>query len=51
MSKLNLTDEQRSALSAIGSAGGKTTAARKGKRYMREIGRRGAEKRWGKPKE
>lgn len=36
--------------SAFGRLGGKSTFKKRGKSYMREIGKRGAEKRWSKIK-
>ena len=40
--------EVSAAFALVGSMGGKATAKKHGKKHMKEIGKRGAEKRWGK---
>lgn len=42
----NKKQEVKSAAAALGSRGGKAVAKR-GKKYMQKIGRRGADARWG----
>lgn len=44
---IKITDAQREAFATIGRMGGKKTAKR-GKKYMSELGKKGALKRWGK---
>ena len=46
--KRKLTKEEKRAYAIVGSLGGKATAKKHGKKHMQEIGRKGAEKRWGK---
>lgn len=44
--KSKLTDEERRVFAAVGSMGGKSTLKKYGKEYLRELGRKGAQKRW-----
>lgn len=46
--KRKLTDEERKAYALVGSHGGKATFKKCGRKHMSEIGKLGAEKRWGK---
>lgn len=43
-----LTKEQKAAYALVGRIGGLATAKKKGKKYMKEIGKRGGLKRWAK---
>lgn len=43
-----LTKKERDAYALVGSIGGKATAKKLGKKGMKALGLRGAEKRWGK---
>lgn len=47
--KTTLTDKERKAFATIGRMGGLKNA-KKGKKYMSEIGKNGANKRWAKKK-
>jgi len=47
MKKTKITDEERKAFATIGRIGGLTTAKR-GKKYMSEIGKKAASVRWAK---
>lgn len=42
----NITDEQREAAARMGSLGGKKVVAKRGKKYMAKIGKRGGQNRW-----
>lgn len=48
MTKEKITDAEREAFARVGRRGGLATAKRLGKKGMRELGRRGAVKRWPK---
>lgn len=48
--KTRLTKAERDAYAIVGRAGGRATARKLGKTGMRALGKRGAEKRWGKGK-
>lgn len=48
--KKKVSKEVSDAYAIVGRAGGKATAKRLGKKGMAELGRKGAEKRWGKKK-
>ncbi len=45
-----LTDAEREAFALVGRHGGRATVKKHGKGHMAEIGKKGAEKRWGKKK-
>lgn len=44
--KKRITKAQRAAYALVGAAGGQATA-RKGKKYMQSLGKKGAAARWG----
>ena len=44
--KKKLTKVEREAFALVGRRGGNATFKKRGKEYMSEIGKRGAEKRW-----
>lgn len=45
--KRKLTKAEREAFARVGSMGGRTTVKNKGKKHMSEIGKKGAQTRWG----
>jgi len=48
MKKKNLTEQEKEAFALVGRHGGRATLKKHGKKHMSEIGKKGAEKRWGK---
>lgn len=48
--RVKFTKEQMDAFRFVGSVGGSTTASKYGPKHMGEIGRKGANSRWGRRK-
>lgn len=48
MTKQKITKKEREAYAIVGRVGGKATAKKLGRKGMKALGMRGAEKRWGK---
>lgn len=46
--KTKFTPQEEKALKIMGAIGGRAVAAKKGKKYMSELGKKGAKKRWAK---
>lgn len=48
--KKEFTAKEKDALKIMGAIGGRAVAAKKGKKYMSDLGKKGALKRWGNKK-
>lgn len=51
MKKQTLTDKEREAYALVGRHGGRAMFKKHGAEHMSKIGKKGAKKRWAKPKE